>query len=163
MSFLNKLKDQFVDHDIDDEEEYEEEAEEVHAPANPAAPVPPRPAAARISRASVPVSPARPYTMIVVNPQDYKDAEKIADHIKSGNSVVMNMEKTEEAEAERIVDFVQGVMYALDGHIDRVSDQIYLCAPNNVTVSRESVTAYSPAGGADLGDAPAPQWNFPKA
>lgn len=51
--------------------------------------------------------------------------------------VVMNMEKTDADEAQRIVDFVQGIMYALDGRIDQISENIYLCAPNNMSVSRE--------------------------
>lgn len=48
-------------------------------------------------------------------PKEYADAEKIADHLKAMRPVVMNIEKTDDDEAERIVDFVQGVMYALDG------------------------------------------------
>jgi len=143
------------------EEEYEEEERPAAAP-NPAAPVPPRAAAKNIGRAAVPTNQARPYTMIVVNPKDYKDAEKIADHIKQGRPVVMNIEQTEQDEAERIVDFVQGVMYALDGHIDRVSDTIYLCAPNNMTVSRENFNAY-PAAGVPSADGDIPQFTFPKA
>lgn len=75
--------------------------------------------------------------MVVVNPKDYQDAEKIGNHLKAARPVVMNMEKTDADEAQRIVDFIQGVMYALDGRIDQVSENIYLCAPNNMSVSRE--------------------------
>lgn len=57
----------------------------------------------------------------------------------------MNMEKTDADEAQRIVDFIQGVMYALDGRIDQVSENIYLCAPNNMSVSRENFAAFPEA------------------
>ncbi len=156
MSLLDKFKDQFVDHD--DEELEEEEMAEETAPVNPAAPVPPRPAAVRgIGRTAVPRQAAKPYTMVVVSPKSYSDAEKIGDHLKAMRPVVMNMEKTDADEAQRIVDFVQGIMYALDGRIDQISESIYLCAPNNMSVSRENFAAYTdqpqPQG------APAPQWN----
>lgn len=69
----------------------------------------------------------------------------------------MNMEKTDADEAQRIVDFIQGVMYALDGRIDQVSENIYLCAPNNMSVSRENFAAFP--------EAEAPAWDSqaPKA
>ena len=71
--------------------------------------------------------------------------------------VVMNMEKTDADEAQRIVDFVQGIMYALDGRIDQISESIYLCAPNNMSVSRENFAAYADQQAA--APAGAPQWN----
>lgn len=160
MDSVNKLKEQFVDRDGDDAEYGQEER-----PAAAESPVSARPAAVRSAvRTAAPAS-ARPYTMVVVNPESYKDAEKIGDHIKEGHPVVMNVEKTDQDIAERIVDFVQGVMYALDGHMDRISDTIFLCAPNNMTVAKENFSAYS-APAAPSGDAPAavevPRWNVPR-
>ena len=84
-----------------------------------------------------------------------RGGRKIGDHLKAMRPVVMNMEKTDADEAQRIVDFVQGIMYALDGRIDQISENIYLCAPNNMSVSRENFAAYQ-----DQQQAPAaPQWN----
>ena len=65
--------------------------------------------------------------------------------------------KTDADEAQRIVDFVQGIMYALDGRIDQISESIYLCAPNNMSVSRENFAAYADQQAA--APAGAPQWN----
>lgn len=163
MSFLDKFKDQFVDHDEDDleEEDLEEEAapqQVASAPQAPSRPVPPR---AAVGRTAVPRQAAKPYTMVVVAPKSFEDAGKIGDHLKALRPVVMNLEKTDADEAQRIVDFVQGVMYALDGKIDRISESIYLCAPNNMSVSKENFASYSAAGdGADA--QPAPQWNAPQ-
>lgn len=152
MSFLDKLKDQFVDHDEDYEEEYEdEEEEEVSLPKQPTR------SSAAVAR-GVSVRHTKPYTMVVVNPQNYEDAEKIGDHLKESRPVVMNMEKTEEEQARRIVDFVQGIMYALDGRIDHISENIYLCAPNNMSVSRESFTNVNEHGVESIA---VPQWESP--
>lgn len=160
MSLLDTFKNQFVSRDDEEleEEGMEEETGAVN-PVNPVAPVPPRPNAAvrGIGRTAVPRQAAKPYTMVVVSPKTYNDAEKIGDHLKAMRPVVMNMEKTDADEAQRIVDFVQGIMYALEGRIDQISESIYLCAPNNMSVSRENFAAYSeqqPQAGA-----PTPQWN----
>ena len=144
MGMFSKLKDQFIDHDEYEDEGYEdeemmEEEEEPQRPVRSAAPAVPRSVAARnVGRATVPGRQAKPYTMVVVNPKVFNDCEKIADHLKSSRPVVMNMEQTDDSIAQRIVDYVQGVMYALDGKIDRISESIYLCAPNNMSVSREN-------------------------
>lgn len=151
MSLLDKFKEQFTDRDDEyEDEEYEEEGTSIDT----AQPVPPRPAA---GRAAVATRQAKPYTMVVVNPKDYQDAEKIGNHLKAARPVVMNMEKTDADEAQRIVDFIQGVMYALDGRIDQVYENIYLCAPNNMSVSRENFAAFP--------EAEAPAWDSqaPKA
>ena len=137
MSLLDKFKEQFTDRDDEyEDEEYEEEGTSIDT----AQPVPPRPAA---GRAAVATRQAKPYTMVVVNPKDYQDAEKIGNHLKAARPVVMNMEKTDADEAQRIVDFIQGV--------------IYLCAPNNMSVSRENFAAFP--------EAEAPAWDSqaPKA
>lgn len=156
MSLLDKFKDQFVDRDDEErEEEFEEETGAVNptAPAAPYSPV--APSARNIGRTAAPRQQSKPYTMVVVSPKNYNDAEKIGDHLKAMRPVVMNMEKTDADEAQRIVDFVQGIMYALDGRIDQISENIYLCAPNNMSVSRENFAAYQ-----EQQQAPAaPQWN----
>jgi len=145
MSLLDKFKEQFTDRDDEyEDEEYEEEGTSIDT----AQPVPPRPAA---GRAAVATRQAKPYTMVVVNPKDYQDAEKIGNHLKAARPVVMNMEKTDADEAQRIVDFIQGVMYALDGRIDQVSENIYLCAPNNMSVSRENFCGISGSGSPSMG------------
>ena len=144
MSLLDKFKEQFTDHD----DEYEEEGYEEDMAVDTAQPGPPRPAGGRGGAATRPV---KPYPTGVVDPKDYQDAEKIGNHLKDARPVVMNMEKTDVDEAQRIVDFIQGVMYALDGRIDQVSENIYLCAPNNMSVSRENFAAFP--------EAEAPAWD----
>lgn len=75
MSLLDKFKEQFTDRDdeYEDEEYEDEEYEEEGTSIDTAQPVPPRPAA---GRAAVATRQAKPYTMVVVNPKDYQDAEK---------------------------------------------------------------------------------------
>jgi cell division inhibitor SepF len=162
MSLLDKFKDQFVDHDEEDEDLEEEDLanEEPQRPvsrASDSVPVPP----SRVMRHAAPaMSQAKPYTMIVVSPKTYSEAEKIADHLKSDRPVIMNLEKTDADEAQRIVDFIQGIMYALDGRINPIAESIYLCAPHNMSVSLENYTPYeSEDNKNDASQGGAPQWN----
>ena len=159
---LKKVKAQFTEREMEDQEYDNEETPER---VDPAASVAARPAAVRSAARGVSSSTAQPYTLVVVNPENYKDAEKIGDNIKAGHPVVINVEKTDEAVARRLVDFVHGVMYALDGKMEKISDTIFLCAPHNTSVETESFSAYTAPAAASPVSAPAmdvPQWTIPR-
>lgn len=75
----------------------------------------------------------------IVEPFSFDDAQHIADHLKSRKSVVINFSNTEKEVAKRLVDFISGTTYALNGSIQEVGNQIFFCAPNNVEVSIEAI------------------------
>ena len=58
--------------------------------------------------------------IVLVAPQEYKDASKIADLLRDMKFVVLNLAKT---------DFVSGVIYTEDGHIMKVATNVYVVAP----------------------------------
>lgn len=63
----------------------------------------------------------------------------VADELNSKNIVILNLEKTDKAEARRILDFLSGVAYANDGKIKRVSTSTYIITPYNVEYSGAEV------------------------
>ncbi len=67
----------------------------------------------------------------------YEDAQKICDQIKLEKPVVVNLEKVEYQVAQRIMDFLSGTCYALDGSIQKVANNIFVIAPSTVEVSSE--------------------------
>ncbi|HEY3297781.1 MAG TPA: cell division protein SepF, partial [Armatimonadota bacterium] len=67
-------------------------------------------------------------------PQSFEDARLAADGLKDGRQQIINLEKTTPEMSERIIDFLNGVTYALNGFVEKVGDRIYLFAPNNVLV-----------------------------
>lgn len=73
--------------------------------------------------------------VIVVEPFSFDDAQHVADHLKNRKPVVVNFENTDEEVAKRMVDFISGTTYALSGTIQKVGNNIFLCAPNNVDVA----------------------------
>lgn len=72
--------------------------------------------------------------LVVMNPETFEDARDIANHLKSKKPVVMNLESVDRDVARRIVDFLSGSVYALDGNIQKVSNGIFLIAPYNVGI-----------------------------
>jgi cell division inhibitor SepF len=72
--------------------------------------------------------------LVVMQPESFEDARDIANHLKSKKPVVMNLESVDREVARRIVDFLSGAVYALDGNIQKVSNGIFLIAPYNVGI-----------------------------
>ena len=72
--------------------------------------------------------------MILVEPRAYSESQTIADHLKSKNTVVVNLKRVTDAQARRIIDFLTGTLYAIGGDLQEIGEGIYLCTPKNVTV-----------------------------
>ena len=59
---------------------------------------------------------------------------KIADYLKNRNAVVVNLKRVTPDVAKRIVDFLYGTIYAINGDLQKLGGGIFLCTPNNVNV-----------------------------
>ena len=73
--------------------------------------------------------------VIVIEPKTFDDAQQVANNLREKKPVVINFEKTEAEDAKRIIDFISGTTYALNGEIKKVGHNVFLCAPSNVNVS----------------------------
>ncbi len=72
--------------------------------------------------------------MILVEPRAYSESQEIADHLKARNSVVVNFKRVTTDQAKRIIDFLSGTLYAINGDLQKIGDGIYLCTPKNIDV-----------------------------
>lgn len=72
--------------------------------------------------------------VVVIQPTSYNDAQDIADHLKTKKPVVVNLERLEKEDARKMVDFLSGAVYALDGSMQKVANGILLLAPYNVGI-----------------------------
>ena len=75
--------------------------------------------------------------VVVIQPTSYEDAQQICDQVKSKKPVVVNLEQVEYPIAQRIMDFLSGTCYSLEGSIQRVANNIFVIAPENVEISGE--------------------------
>lgn len=72
--------------------------------------------------------------VVLSEPRSYDEAQEIADHLRSRRSVVVNLQRIRSDHAIRIVDFLSGTVYALNGSINKIGPNIFLCAPDTVEV-----------------------------
>ena len=72
---------------------------------------------------------------VVLNePRSYDEAQEIADHLRSRRSVIVNLQRVRGDLALRIVDFLSGTVYALNGSISKLGPNIFLCTPESVEI-----------------------------
>ncbi len=72
--------------------------------------------------------------MILFEPRAYSESQQIADYLKSDNAVIVNLKRVTPDQAKRIVDFLSGTLYAIEGGLQKLGGGIFLCTPNNVPV-----------------------------
>jgi cell division inhibitor SepF len=135
-----RLKDwfgRFRDQDEDEEEiEGDIEAETVSYEETR------RPASTTFSTApNMRVSRVREQAIHVLSAATFADIQKAADGIKQGIPQVVNLEKADAVMAERLKDFMNGVTYALDGYVEKISEKSYLFTPRTVEIKTEPTGA----------------------
>lgn len=91
--------------------------------------------------------------VMVTEPTDYDEAQSIAENLKNKFPVVVNLEQADLDTAKRIIDFVSGAAFAINGNFQKVSSNIFIFTPPNVdinaTMSRSEVEAFT--GGTEEG------------
>jgi cell division inhibitor SepF len=91
----------------------------------------------RDDHAPRPLSLVRPAPMEfeLVRPEDFEIAQRIADRLRAGASVLIDFTGCDRALAGRLTDFASGLVYALDGSLQHVGDEVLLLAPGHLQVS----------------------------
>lgn len=116
-----ELEDRAYDYDYDDEEE---EAEGINKIFGRKPKVVNMPQAQQIK-------------MVISQPTTFEQSEEICNYLKERKSVIVNLEYVNKDVARRIVDFISGAVHALDGHIQKISNSIFLIAPTNYEIANE--------------------------
>lgn len=125
--FLN-----FVGLEEVEDEEYEGETEETRSSTDWEEEVPKR---KRGGVVSLPAS--RNLRVVVMHPRTLEEGQAIADQVKGRRPVIVNLDLAEERAGQRLLNFLSGVAYALDGGLRKVGDNIFLLTPSNVEVASE--------------------------
>lgn len=147
MGFMQELKKltRPYSEEEDEFEDYEEDEEE-EAPAP--APAPSSRRSSAFSDSPRTSAPARgngsgrvlnlntnsQFQVILVKPDRFDNVSDIADHLREKRAVVLNLESTNKDVARRLVDFLSGCAYALDGKIKKIAISTYIITPFNVDV-----------------------------
>jgi FtsZ-interacting cell division protein YlmF len=76
----------------------------------------------------------------VVKPSSYDEVTSIADHLLEGKTVVLNLEKTNKESARRLIDFLTGVVYSVQGKFKNVAANTFIITPHDVDVTGDPAT-----------------------
>lgn len=79
-------------------------------------------------------SASLPMKVVVVEPTSYDEVQDICNNLKSKKPIIINFENIDKDVARRMVDFISGAVFALDGTIQKVSNGIVVVAPSNVDI-----------------------------
>lgn len=82
----------------------------------------------------------------LTDPTTFNDVEEVGEHFRNGVPVIMNLSGANEPVAKRLLDFASGLIFGLDGRIERVGDRQFLLTPLGVEVSTEERRRLSERG-----------------
>lgn len=90
---------------------------------------------------NVSVSSGSSIEMVVVKPEKLETVTQIADYLVDRKTILLNLEETNKETARRLIDFLNGVAYAINGDLRKVATNTYVVTPSNVELSGEKITA----------------------
>lgn len=75
------------------------------------------------------------FKMVLIEPKNFEECPKLVDNLKGRRPVIINLEKIETDAARKIFDFMSGATYALNGNVQKVANNIFIFAPENVDIT----------------------------
>lgn len=77
----------------------------------------------------------KPMEVHIIKPSSFEDSQEVCEILLSGQAVVVNLEGFDEDEAQRIMDFISGCIFSINGKLHRISKYIFIFSPDNVDIS----------------------------
>ena len=151
MSFWDNVKKFAQPYSDEDYSDYDEEMDDYEEQVQEAAPRGRRPSPfASVMQDSEPAPAAAPSSsfggqvlnmnnsgkqeVVLFHAKTFDDAAKAADELRKRKAVILNMENVDKSLTRRVVDFLSGSVYALDGRVKKVAQATYLFCPHNMDV-----------------------------
>lgn len=75
--------------------------------------------------------------MVITQPSCFEDVKEIGEHLKTRKSVIVNLETLNKDDQRRVIDFMSGAAFVLDGSIQKISSLIYLVTPKTMEIQNE--------------------------
>lgn len=75
------------------------------------------------------------FKLVLIEPKAFEECPKLVDSLKGRRPIIINLEKLETEVARKIFDFMSGATYALNGNVQKVANNIFIFAPENVDIA----------------------------
>jgi len=156
---VNDSEDESYEDDMTEFEDYEEEDDDLeikNASETVEEEEPMRPRVASRNNKTNKVIPIRKDMEVTMfRPSSVEESRLVVDSLKEGKTVVLNLEEVRTAIAQRIVDFICGAAYDMEGNLQSISDSIFIVTPPNIGLTGEFVDLLGNTGGIDRNSAEA--------
>ena len=97
---------------------------------------------ARANSKIVPIKSAnRSLEVCIMKPSSFGDSQDICDMLLAGHAVVVNLEGFDPLEAQRIMDFISGCVYSINGRLHQISRYIFIFSPDSIDISGDYLDA----------------------
>lgn len=87
------------------------------------------------SQERISMNQSSPFKMVVIEPKSLDECRKLVDNLRARKPVIINLERVETELARKMFDFLGGATYALSGNVQRVTQNIFIFAPDNVNIN----------------------------
>lgn len=77
------------------------------------------------------------FKVVVCEPDNFDEVQVLADHLKNRKQIILNFEHTPPEVSQKIIDFISGTTYALEGNSQQLGNNIFLFTPSNVEISKD--------------------------
>lgn len=81
------------------------------------------------------IGTTNPFRLVVIEPKGFEDCPRLVDSLKARKPVIINLENLEQDIARKVFDFLSGATYALNGNVQKVANDIFVFAPENVDIA----------------------------
>lgn len=135
MGFMDRVKDFVAPIDEEDDEVEEVETEYTEPVQKERVEVESQPRYERPKARSNASALNAQTKMVLFEPRSFGEAEEVGQRLKESRAVVVNLHKLDREYAQRTIDFLTGVVFALDGKIQKIGQNVILCSPEEIGVS----------------------------
>jgi cell division inhibitor SepF len=85
----------------------------------------------------VSISTNKNFKVVVCEPETFDEVQVLADHLKNRKQIILNFEHTAPEISQKIIDFISGTTYALEGNSQQLGNNMFIFTPSNVEISKD--------------------------
>lgn len=79
------------------------------------------------------------FRIIIHNPESFSEVKGIVDQLKSSKPIVLNLQRVDKNVSRRIIDFISGAVYGVEGNMEKIAESVFVFTPRNVELDGQEL------------------------